>query len=113
VLTEIVLHCTLNETQEIVMSESTFTLRVDNELKEAFTRIAKLQDRTGAQLVREFMREIVQRAQTQKDYDTWFAHKVAEGRADYALGHVVSNEDVMIEAEERQQKLLARLGHTV
>ena len=92
------------------MSESTFTLRVDTSLKEAFTEVAKMQDRSGAQLIREFMRDVMQKAQSQEAYEQWFARKVAEGRADVRLGRVVDNETVMVQAAERRQHLLARLG---
>jgi predicted transcriptional regulator len=91
------------------MSESTFTLRVDASLKDAFTEVARMQDRSGAQLIREFMRDVVQKAQSQEAYEQWFAKKVAEGRADVRLGHVVDNEMVMAQAEERRQRLLSRL----
>ena len=43
------------------MSEATFTFRVDEALKNDFTSAAKARDRTGAQLLRDFMREFVQR----------------------------------------------------
>ena len=92
------------------MSESTFTLRVDASLKEAFTEVAKMQDRSGAQLVRDFMREVVQKSHSREAYEQWFARKVAEGRADARLGRVVDNETVMEQAEERRQQLLARLS---
>jgi predicted transcriptional regulator len=92
------------------MSESTFTLRVETGLKEAFTEVAKMQDRSGAQLIRDFMREVVQKAQSQETYEQWFARKVAEGLADVRLGRVVDNEAVMAEAAERRQELLSRLG---
>ena len=39
------------------MSEATFTFRVDQTLKNAFSTAAKAHDRTGAQLLRDFMRE--------------------------------------------------------
>ena len=94
------------------MPESTFTLRVDASLKEAFTEVARMQDRSGAQLVREFMREIVQKSHAQEAYEQWFARMVAEGRADARLGRVVDNEMVMAQAEERRQQLLARLDET-
>jgi len=92
------------------MSESTFTLRVDASLKDAFTEVARMQDRSGAQLIREFMREVVQKSYSQEAYEQWFARKVAEGRADARLGRVVDNKTVMAEAKERRQVLLARLG---
>jgi len=109
-LTLHVLQYTSDETWEVRVSESTFTLRVDASLKEAFTEIAKMQDRSGAQLIREFMRDVVQKAHSQEAYEQWFARKVAEGRADARLGHVVDNGTVMAQAAERRQRLLARLG---
>jgi len=39
------------------MSEATFTFRVDESLKSQFTTAAKDRDRTGAQLLRDFMRD--------------------------------------------------------
>jgi predicted transcriptional regulator len=92
------------------MSESTFTLRVDTALKKAFTDLAGKQDRSAAQLIREFMRDVVQKAHSQDAYAQWFARKVAEGRADIRLGRVADNETVTDEAATRRQRLLARLG---
>ena len=45
------------------MSEvtATFTFRVDENLKTEFATAAKSRDRTGAQLLRDFMREYVKR----------------------------------------------------
>ena len=41
------------------MSEATFTFRVDAGLKYEFSSAAKARDRTGAQLLRDFMRDFV------------------------------------------------------
>jgi len=45
------------------MSEATFTFRVDETLKNEFATAAKARDRTGAQLLRDFMREFVRQQQ--------------------------------------------------
>lgn len=45
------------------MSDSTFTLRVEKQLKEDFIEAAKVADRPGAQLIRDFMRDYVQQHQ--------------------------------------------------
>ena len=42
------------------MIETTFTFRVDDVLKGWFAAAAKLRDRNGAQLLRDFMRDFVQ-----------------------------------------------------
>ena len=108
-LTLLVLQCMLHAAREVLMPESTFTLRVDAALKEAFAEAAGKLDRSGAQLIREFMRDVVQKAHSREAYAQWFARKVAEGRADIHLGHVVDNETVMAEAAARRQRLLRRL----
>jgi predicted transcriptional regulator len=76
------------------MAESNFTVRIDNELKEAFAEAAKQHDRTGAQLVRDFMREYVQRARESTAYEEWFRRKVEAGRRAVRAGRVASNEEV-------------------
>lgn len=39
--------------------DTTFTFRVDPDLKQSFEACAKSQDRTGSQLLRDFMRSYV------------------------------------------------------
>jgi len=41
--------------------ESTFTFRVDTELKKIFERAAKSNDRNSSQLLRDFMRDYAKR----------------------------------------------------
>ena len=41
------------------MAEATFTFRVDESLKQEFSSFAKEIDRSGAQLLRDFMRDFV------------------------------------------------------
>jgi predicted transcriptional regulator len=43
------------------MPETTFTFRVDQDLKKAFTEAARTNDRPGSQLLRDFMRDYVER----------------------------------------------------
>lgn len=76
------------------MPESNFTLRVDDELKEAFAEAARQQDRTGAQLIRDFMRDYVQRARESSAYEDWLRRKVEAGRKAVRAGRVASNEEV-------------------
>lgn len=64
------------------MGEATFTFRVDDGLKDEFTRAAKAHDRTGAQLLRDFMRDFVRQQHDAVEYDVWFRQKVQEGLED-------------------------------
>jgi len=58
---------------------TTFTFRVDDELKSAFADAARAQDRTAAQLLRTLMRDTVRRAEEARNHDGWFRDEVALG----------------------------------
>jgi predicted transcriptional regulator len=58
------------------MSDATFTFRVEQALKEQFTMAAKVQDLSGAQLLRDFMREFVQQQQVTADHARWFRQQI-------------------------------------
>jgi len=58
------------------MSEVTFTFRVDEALKSQFAAAAKERDRTGAQLLRDFMREFVRQQEEAAEHDAWFRRQV-------------------------------------
>lgn len=76
------------------MSEATFTFRVDDSLKHEFTSAAKAQDRSGAQLLRDFMREFVQQQQQASEYESWFRKQVQAGLDSANAGHLVSAAEV-------------------
>jgi predicted transcriptional regulator len=90
------------------MDVATFTIRVDDELKTAFAAAAKAKDRTGGQLIRDFMREFVQRSGDTAAYDAWFRSHVEAGLADIEAGRVVSNEEVEAESAKWQAEVLQR-----
>lgn len=75
-----VLRCTYRVTHENrTISDATFTFRVDEALKNEFAMAAKARDRTGAQLLRDFMREYVQQQQEAAQHDAWFRRQVQAG----------------------------------
>ncbi|BAO80158.1 hypothetical protein SRAA_0304 [Serpentinimonas raichei] len=80
------------------MSEATFTFRVDEALKTEFSSAAKARDRSGAQLLRDFMREFVQQQQEAAARDAWFRQQVQIGLDSANAGHLVSAEEVEAEA---------------
>lgn len=61
------------------MSEATFTFRVDEGLKDQFSTAAKSRDRTGAQLLRDFMRDFVKQQQEAAEHDSGFRREVQIG----------------------------------
>ena len=80
------------------LSEATFTFRVDESLKNDFASAAKARDRTGAQLLRDFMRQFVQSQQDAAAHDTWFRDQVQIGIDAANAGDVLSTDEVEAEA---------------
>ena len=80
------------------MNEATFTFRVDERLKEQFSTAAKARDRSGAQLLRDFMRDFVKQQQDAAEHDSWFQREVQIGLEAAKIGEVVSAEEVEAQA---------------
>ena len=93
------------------MADSTFTFRVDDELKTAFAETARAQDRTAAQLLRVLMREAVERSQAKRDYDEWFASEVeaAVKEADDPSTEWISNDEAKEDWAKFRAVLVRRL----
>ena len=110
---QFVLQCTSYVTQKVnTMGEATFTFRVDAGLKDEFSTAAKSRDRTGAQLLRDFMRDFVKQQQDAAEHDAWFRRQVQVGLDSANAGRLVAAEDVEAEfttrRTETRRKLQAR-----
>ena len=95
------------------MADASFTFRVDETLKAEFADVARERDRTAAQLIRDFMRSVVDRRPVADDYDLWFHGRVAAGRASVAAGRVIPHEVVEAEFAHRRAELEAKLARQV
>lgn len=87
------------------MSQTTFTFRVEEDLKENFASISKSLDRTGAQLLRDYMRDLVRRQQEAEEHDAWFREQVRTGLDSANAGNLVPQEKV-------EEKFAARRAET-
>lgn len=87
------------------MTQATLNLRIDAELKAAFLEAAKAMDRNGSQLIRDFMRETVQR-----QHDEWFRQQVQAGIEQADRGDVFSTEFVEAAAAEWRKQATNKLG---
>ena len=92
------------------MTEATFTFRVDESLKQEFSNFAKDIDRSGAQLLRDFMREFVKQQQEAASYDAWYQKQVQIGLDEANAGQLVPQEEVKSRFEEKRASLLAKLA---
>ncbi|MCD9230155.1 CopG family ribbon-helix-helix protein [Ralstonia pseudosolanacearum] len=91
------------------MSEATFTFRVDEALKSEFSTAAKAHDRTGAQLLRDFMRDYVKQQQEAAEYDAWLRAKVERSRASANAGNLVPAAEVEAKFAARRAATRGRL----
>jgi predicted transcriptional regulator len=87
------------------MSDATFTFRVDEALKSEFADAAKSRDRTGAQLLRDFMRDFVRQQQEAAEHDAWFSRQVQVGQDSANAGNLVP-------ADQVEKKFAARRAAT-
>lgn len=94
------------------MAEATFTFRVDDELKARFAEAAKAHDRTGAQLLRDFMRDFVKRQQDEVEHDAWFRAEVERALREAEDPEVarVSHEEVRAGWRRRREELAKRVA---
>ena len=94
------------------MAETTFTFRVDDDLKEAFAEAAKSQDRSAAQLLRVLMREAVQRQLAAHGHDAWFRGEVEQAlrEADDPAVRRISHDDVKANWDRQRAGLTGRKG---
>ncbi|AUY78522.1 CopG family ribbon-helix-helix protein [Escherichia coli] len=66
------------------MAQVNMNLRINAEIKNAFMAAAKSMDRNGSQLIRDFMRQTVER-----QHNTWFRDQVEAGRQQLERGDVL------------------------
>ena len=92
------------------MAETTFTFRVDEDLKTAFANAAKAQDRSAAQLLRVLMREAVQETTDSRDHDAWFRGEVERALAESEDSSVelIADHDVKAVWDRKRAEILCR-----
>jgi predicted transcriptional regulator len=82
--------------------EAVFTMKLEPELRAEFMAEAEAAHRPASQVVRELMREFVQRQRAARDYDEFLSRKVEAGRVAMRAGQGRSNEDVEAEFAARR-----------
>ncbi len=74
--------------------EAVFTMKLESELREQFMAEAEASHRPASQVLRELMREFVDRQRQAREYDAFVGRKVEAGRASMRAGVGRSNEEV-------------------
>jgi len=94
------------------MTDATFTFRVDEGLKDQFATAAKFRDRSGAQLLRDFMRDFVKQQQEAAEHDAWFRREVQIGIDAANAGAVVSSEEMEAQAQAWRAETRRKMSST-
>lgn len=90
--------------------EAVFTMKLEPELREAFMAEAEACHRPASQVVRELMREFVERQRQAREYDAFLRAKVDAARAQIASGQVVNGAEVEARFAARRATLRAKAG---
>jgi predicted transcriptional regulator len=90
--------------------ESVFTMKLESELRDQFMAEAATLDRPASQLVREFMRDFVQRQRQAREHDAWFRAEVEQGmrEADDPAVQRISHEDATASWHRQRIELVRR-----
>jgi hypothetical protein len=86
--------------------EAVFTMKLEAELRDAFVAEANAAHRPASQLIRELMRQFIQRQREAREYDEFVLHKVEQARASMRAGDSLSNEDIEAEFAARRAQAL-------
>ena len=92
--------------------EAVFTMKLEPELREAFMAEAEASHRPASQILRELMREFVQRQQEAREYDEFLRGKVADAREQIRAGDYASAEDVEARFATRRAQLPTKADGT-
>lgn len=74
--------------------DAVFTMKLEPELRDHFMAAAQASHRPASQVVRELMREFVERQQEAEGYDAFLGRKVAAARKSAEAGHGRSDDAV-------------------
>ncbi len=84
--------------------QAVFTMKLEPELRAEFMREAEAVHRPASQILRELMREFVQRQREARDYDEFLSRKVEAGRLSMQAGQGRSNDEVEAEFAARRTR---------
>lgn len=90
--------------------EAVFTMKLEPELRAEFMAEAEATHRPASQILRELMREFVQRQRQAREYDEFLRGKVADAREQIRTGEYASADDVETRFAARRAQLLAKAG---
>jgi len=93
--------------------EAVFTMKLEPELREAFMAEALASHRPASQVVRELMRDFVERQREAREYGDFLRAKVDQARQQVSAGSIASADEVETRFAARRARLRAATGAAV
>lgn len=84
--------------------EAVFTMKLEPDLRAEFIAEAEAAHRPASQILRELMREFVQRQRDAREYDDFLRSKVEAGRVSMRAGRGKTNDKVEAEFTARRAR---------
>lgn len=91
-----------------MLKESVFTMKLESELRAAFLAEAEAEHRPASQVMRDLMRDYVQRQRQAREHEAFLRAKVEAGRASMQAGRGRSNEEVEAAFAKRRAKVAGK-----
>lgn len=91
--------------------EAVFTMKLEPELRADFMAEAKASHRPASQLLRELMRDFVQRQKQAREYEDFVRGKVDLAREQIVNGQYASNEEVEANFAALRAEVLNNTGN--
>ena len=88
--------------------EAVFTMKLEPELRDAFMAEAEAAHRPASQVMRELMREFIQRQREAREYDEFLGRKVEAARASVRAGRGSSNDEVAAQFAKRRDSVAGK-----
>jgi predicted transcriptional regulator len=85
--------------------EAVFTMKLEPDLRDAFMTEAQASHRPASQILRELMREFIQRQRQAREYDDFLLHKVQTARTSMQAGLGISNDEVEAQFSQRRAQV--------
>ena len=85
--------------------DAVFTMKLEPELRAEFMAEAEAAHRPTSQVLRDLMREFVQRQREAREYDEFLRNKVEAGRSSMRAGRGRPNDDVEAAFAARRAKV--------
>ena len=85
--------------------EAVFTMKLEPALRDEFMSEAKATHRPASQVLRDLMREFVQRQRQTREYDEFLLRKVQAARLSMHAGSGTSNDEVETQFAARRAKI--------